>query len=467
MPKLIRSTAYRVAIVYSAAFALAISLLGAALYFAFHHALLDQLDSRLGNEAIELTMQYRSGGLASLKKAISEREQAGLSGELGYAVFDAAGHRIAGQMDTPRPAPGTQDIVFIDPREGPDAARADTRALAGDLTLVVAADRAPVEQIDATVFSLLLAGFGAVLVIGLGGGLVLGAYLRTRLGRISTAAEAIMAGDLTQRMALSGRNDEFDRLSATLNAMLDRIAALLDNLRQVSNDIAHDLRTPLSRLRTGLEKALGDDSDPAAAKCAIQEALGKTDELLALFSAILRISEIESQKLEQSLLGFDLSADLQELCQSFAAPIEESGRELRWHIEPNIGIHGNRELLAQAVVNLIENAQKHTPAGTKISVTLERAAERIRLTVADDGPGVDAADRDRIAGRFIRLEGARTTPGHGLGLNLAAAVAALHHAELRFSDNAPGLRATLDFPGRRVDRRGAESRRRGTADPVK
>jgi signal transduction histidine kinase len=445
-PRLIRSAAYRVAIVYSAAFALAISLLGAALYFAFHRALLDQLDSRLGNEAIELSMEYRSGGFASLKKAIDERERAGLSGELGYAVFDAAGHRVAGHMDTPKPAPGTRDIVFVDPHEGPDPARAETRALPGDLTLVVAADRAPVERIDATMFSLLLAGLGAVLVLGLGGGLVLGTYLRTRLGRISTAAEAIMAGDLTQRMAVSGSNDEFDRLSATLNAMLDRIAALLDNLRQVSNDIAHDLRTPLSRLRTGLEKALGDDADAIAAKGAIEVALRKTDELLALFSAILRISEIESHRLEPSLLGFDLSADLQELCQSLAAPIEESGRELHWRIEPNIEIHGNRELIAQAVVNLIENAQKHTPAGTKINVTLERATDRIRLRVADDGPGVDAADRGRIAGRFIRLEQARTTPGHGLGLNLVAAIAALHHAELHFSDNAPGLCVTLDFP---------------------
>jgi signal transduction histidine kinase len=446
MPEIIGSAAYRVAIIYSAAFALAISILGAVLYFAFHRSLLDQLDGRLTNEVIELEADYRGEGFDGLKKAIAEREHASLSGEIGYAVFDSEGQRIAGQLDTPKPPPGARNIVFLDPREGPDPARARVRALGDGLSLVVAADLEPVEQINSTMFSLLLAAMGAVVVIGLVGGLTLGAYLRERLGRISTTAQAIMAGDLTQRMPLSARNDEFDRLSATLNAMLDRISSLLDNLRQVSNDVAHDLRTPLSRLRNRLERALAEDEDLPSLRAAVEDSLGKTDELLMLFSAILRISEVESQKLKRSFVRFNLSEELQEICQSFAPAIEDGGRSLHWLIEPEIWLDGDRELLAQAVINLIENAQKHTPPGTEIDLGLQSSKAGVRLTVADNGPGVAEKDRPRITGRFIRLEEARTTAGHGLGLNLVAAIAGLHRAELRFADNHPGLLVSLEFP---------------------
>jgi signal transduction histidine kinase len=275
---------------------------------------------------------------------------------------------------------------------------------------------------------------------------LLGAYLRKRLGRISATAQAIVAGDLSQRMPLSKRNDEFDRLAATLNAMLDRIAALMESLRQVSNDVAHDLRTPLSRLRTRLEIALSEIGDAQAPRCALQDALERTDELLALFSAILRISEVESQRLKESFERFDLSAEIEELCQSFAAPIEEGGRSLRWRVEPGLQLRGDCELIAQAVVNLLDNAQKHTPAGTRISVVLARSDERIRLEVADDGPGVPAAERTRITGRFVRLESARSTAGHGLGLNLVAAIALLHEAQLHFDDCRPGLIVVLTLP---------------------
>ncbi|MDT8397433.1 MAG: HAMP domain-containing sensor histidine kinase [Pseudomonadales bacterium] len=446
MPSLLRSAAYRVTIIYSVAFALAVALLGAGIYYAFHNALLEQLDSRIDNEMIELTSEYQQGGLQALEAAITLREQDGLTGELGYALFDGAARRIAGKLDTPLPAPGARDIVFIDPREGPDPARAQVRSLGDGLNLVVAADREPIEAVNSTVFSFLLLALVAVLLIGLAGALILGAYLRKRLGGITTAAQAIMAGDLSQRMSISPRDDEFDHLSATLNAMLDRIGVLMENLRQVSGDIAHDLRTPLSRLHTRLEQALTSGQDSAGMQAAIADALAKTVEILTLFAAILRISEVESRKRGQAMQDCELSALLEDICQSFAPALEDGCRVLQWRIAPGLVITGDRELLAQAVINLLENAQKHTPRGTLVSVKLACINGRVQLSVADNGPGVSARDRERISGRFIRLEQARATPGNGLGLNLVAAIADLHGAELAFRDNEPGLQILLRFP---------------------
>ena len=447
MSELYKSTAYRVALIYSAGLALAIILLGGAVYLAIHAALLSQLEERISNETLALAAEYQREGLVGLKEEIAEQESIGLAADLGYALFDASGAHIAGTMDTQRPlARGMQNIIFNDPQEGPDPARAQVSMLGEGLTLVVAADREPVEKIDATILSLLLVALAGVLVIGLAGGLLLGTYLRKRLGVINTAAQAIMGGDLNHRMALSGNNDEFDQLASTLNAMLNRICALMDNLRQVSSDVAHDLRTPLSHLHTRLEQALASEQDMPAMRKAVGAALVQTDELLALFAAILRISEIESGRIKQSFVHFKLSELVEELCQSFAPVFEDGGYTLSWAVEPDIGINGDRDLLAQTLINLLENTLKHTPAGSLISVELSRGPDSIRLVVADNGPGISAGDHERVTGRFTRLEQARSTPGNGLGLNLVRAIADLHHAQLLLSDRQPGLQVAINFP---------------------
>jgi len=275
---------------------------------------------------------------------------------------------------------------------------------------------------------------------------LLGGYLQKRLGRISAAAQGIMAGDLNQRIATSPRNDEFDQLAVTLNHMLDRICGLLDNLQQVSGDIAHDMRTPLSRLRSRLERAHADAESNKDTVASIEGSLAAVDELLALFSAILRISEVESGQPKRAFRSFDLSALVQEICQSYAPAIEDNGRTMHWQVADGIHLTGDQELLAQALINLVENAQKHTPAGTHIDVSLERSAAALVISVSDTGPGVRDEDKGRITGRFIRLEQARSTSGNGLGLNLVAAIASLHDGKLTFEDNSPGLRAIISLP---------------------
>lgn len=445
MPDLRRSTAYRIAFAYSAAFALAITVLGTVVYLAADAAFRGQQDVALGEETAELVSGYRAEGLAELTEGLMERMRGGTS-SFGYALFDRRGRRVFGDLDLPLPETGLRDVVFRDPVEGPDPARALTTPLGDGHSLVVAIDGEAVERIDRTILALFGGAFALVLLIGAGGALLLGGYLRGRLARIGGTAQAIMAGDLSRRVAVGARGDEFDEVGRLLNAMLDRTERLLENLRQVSGDVAHDLRTPLARLRAGLDAALDGPPDPARQRSAMKEAVRQSDGLLALFAGILRIAEVEGGEIARSFAPVDVSALAADLCDSYAPAVADGGRRLECRVAPDLRVQGDRELLAQALINLLDNAQGHTPAGTAITLKAGGSRDQVRLTVADDGPGVPAADRDRILRRFVRLERSRTAPGHGLGLNLVAAIARAHGGELVIGDNAPGLRAALVLP---------------------
>lgn len=444
MADLRRSAAYRIAFTYSAAFALAIVLLGAVVYFAADAAFRAQQDTALAEETRSLVRSYRDEGLTDLRETILARESGGRIDNFGYAVFDAAHRRIAGSLALAQPVAGWKDVDFVDPVEGPDAARALTTAIGDGRTLVVAIDTEALERIDGTILALFGAALVLVLLFGTGGALALGGYLRRRLARISGTAQAIVGGDLARRIPVGARGDEFDELARSLNAMLDRIAQLLDSLRQVSSDVAHDLRTPLARLRAEIEAALDGPRD--AQRGALEGALARSDELLSLFAAILRISEVEGGALARAFAPINLSALASDLCDTYAPAVADGGRRLDCAIEPGLAIHGDRELIAQAVINLLDNAQGHTPTGTSITVSLRVAGDTLVLAVVDDGPGVAANDRARIVHRFVRLDSSRTRPGNGLGLNMVAAIAAVHRGTLSIDDNAPGLRATLRLP---------------------
>jgi signal transduction histidine kinase len=228
--------------------------------------------------------------------------------------------------------------------------------------------------------------------------------------------------------------------------MLDRIAQLLENLRQVSSDVAHDLRTPLARLRGQLEVALDGPRDSAAYRSGLKRAIVQSDDLLALFAAILRISEVEGGSIKRSFAPVDATDLVTDLCDSFAPAITDGGRSLACDAMPGLALSGDRELLAQALVNLLDNAQRHTPPGTCITVAAAGDAAAVRLTVADNGPGVAPQDRERITRRFARLDSSRGTPGHGLGLNLVVAVAQAHGGTVAIDDNQPGSRVTMTLP---------------------
>ena len=239
--------------------------------------------------------------------------------------------------------------------------------------------------------------------------------------------------------------------------MLDRIEGLLENLRQVSNDVAHDLRTPLARLRTKLERGVVEHQRGVSSGALLEEAIDQVDDVLRLFAAILRIAEIESGETRRFFAKVDLSQLIQDLAESYSPAISDDGRTLTWSIEPDLFVDGDRELLAQAVINLLENAARHTPVGTIIRLTAVRADELACISVTDNGPGVPADEIGRIVKRFARSEDSRSKPGHGLGLNLVCAIARLHGGRLDFRDAAPGLNAIIELHARTSSGAGAST----------
>jgi len=446
VPRWRSSAAYRIAFTNFVAFAAGLALLGVVVFAVMHIAFMRELDSTISDEAQTLVDEYKVGGSRELKEAIAEREMVTSPTRMMYAVYAPDGRRIAGSLNSPRPSLGIHDITFVDPHEGPDSARGIGIDVSRGERLLVADDREWIERIDATVIGVFVIAFLAACGVAFGGALVLGGYLQRRLHAISRSAEAIIGGDIRTRVPVSNSHDEFDQVAATLNRMLDRIEGLLENLRQVSSDIAHDLRTPLARLRNSLERGLADKDDANHAAAVLEDALQRVDEVLSLFAAILRIAEVESGETIRLFKLVDVSELVTGLVESYGAAIEESGRTLVSSIEPDLVVIGDSELLAQAAINLIENAQQHTPAGTLIRLTAVSAGPHVCIQVADTGPGIPKREFSRVVKRFARLDRSRSTSGYGLGLSLVGAIAKLHGGQLQLKDLDPGLSAIIELP---------------------
>lgn len=446
MKRLLHSAAYRIAFATAFLFAFAVAVLGVAVFHAADADFRRQQDESIVQESKSLIDQYQAEGVNDLKEAIATRGHGRTVYGFGYALFDRHGQRLAGKLGAPAAPPGWLNIGVRRDSNLADSARALVSRLSGGERLIVAADSDAVEALDTSIIRIFAIAFLVMLAFGAVGGLLLGGYLRRRLGRIGQTAEAVIAGKLDRRAPVGSSNDEFDQLALALNAMLDRIEILMENLRQLSSDVAHDLRTPLARMRSGLEEALTGPQTPGSQGQALEDAIARNDEILALFAAILRISEVEAGALERTFRKIDLSAEIADLCDTYRVPLSDSGRRLVCEIEPGAIIRGDRELVAQAVINLIDNAQAHTPIGTEVSLSLTSNATGPVLTVADNGLGVQSEDRDRIVRRFVRLDSSRSSLGHGLGLNLVSAIVIAHGGSMAIEDNAPGLRVALQFP---------------------
>ncbi len=429
--------AYRIALIFASAFALAFSALGAAVYGAANlqfHAMRDRDIAREIGELLDETTRVR------MIDEINEREAEKLGQRFGYALFErATGRRIGGALAIAMPPAGAGWAEAA----GRSGAAARYRIKAVDLSygdrLVIGLDSQQIEEVDQAILALFGGAFVVLIVISGAGGLVLGRYLDARLDPVAATARAIMAGDLNHRVTLHGRRDEFEETALAINAMLDRIVRLMKNLRQVSSDIAHDLRTPLMRLRGALDRL---EADPAAAP----QAAAECDALLSLFDAILRINEVEGGTLEESFAPIDLSRLIAELGESYAIAFSDEDRELRVEVSPGIAVRGHRELLAQAVANLLDNSRIHTPSGSRVSLGLAVSGSEALITVADEGKGIAPVDRGRMLQRFVRGDNSRSTPGSGLGLSLVAAVVHAHRGVIELTDAAPGLLVRLILP---------------------
>jgi signal transduction histidine kinase len=438
------STAFRFAAFFSMAFTLLIIVLGTTVYWAIRSELRYELDQRVV-AAREALLREAADDSVGLRRAIDYRV-AHERGDMRYALLDADGRLVAGRSIDKPPPLGWSGIDFLMPDNPTDAARVFTSRTADGGLLIVGSDPEAIEELDERMVPLFVAAFGLIAAIGATGAFLFGRLLQRRLDAINRTAEAIIGGDLARRVPLRGNGDEFDRLAATLNQMLERIGGLLGNLRQVSGDIAHDLRTPLTRLRQKLELAAAGPDEPVSLKSAVHEAIEQTDDMLELFAGILGISEIEAGGAGVRMTRVDLTALVADLADSYQPSAEDSGRTLTRDIASGVEIEGNRELLAQAGVNLLDNALRHTPAGTAIGISLTERDNEIILAVGDHGPGIPAADRARMFTRFTRLESSRSTPGHGLGLSLVSAIARAHGGTATLEDNHPGAIAMVTIP---------------------
>lgn len=287
---------------------------------------------------------------------------------------------------------------------------------------------------------------GAAFVLAASGGVLFSLQFMRRIDAITRTCEAIVAGRFSDRIQLRGKNDELDRLSSAINSMLDRIAVLLDNLRQVSSDVAHDLRTPLTHLRQRLEEARTKSTTIDDYATAVAQAIDDTDQLLSIFGALLRISQIEAGTRLAAFSPLSLSQLLNRLYEMYRPVAEDHGQVLRREIHDDIHVRGDTELLNQLFINLIENAIRHTSAGTAIIIKLIVANETASASVCDTGPGIATDERDKVFRRFYRVTTSRSTPGNGLGLALAAAIAGLHQSTIDLADNEPGLKVTVALP---------------------
>lgn len=422
---------------------LATAAIGTVAYEVTHEALELQLDHRIEAETRSLIAES-SGSVAGLTTAIERRTAARSTSSLDYILLGADRRSLIATIVTDNPiTPGY--VEFLHYRRGATTgiAQALTTPLSGSI-LIVAADRSGLDEIDRTLMRLFAGALALTLLIGSIAALVVGWITRKRLSRIDATALAIIAGDFTRRVPVDGSGSEFDRLAVTINLMLERINGLLDNLRQVSSDVAHDLRTPLTRLYNRLDGALADQ-DPVRREDAIEAAKGEAAELLEIFAALLRIAEIEGLQERVRRRPIDLAVLVEKMGETYAPDFEASGHELRVDAEHGAIVGGDQRLLSQALANLLDNALRHTPAGTSVRIGCTRDDETATILVHDDGPGAATSDPSNLFRRFGRGEHARGSPGNGLGLAMVAAICSAMGGTARI-DPGRGFVVRLTFP---------------------
>ncbi|WP_404366128.1 ATP-binding protein [Sphingomonas sp. MMS24-J45] len=422
MRRWLRGTFGLVALV-AIAFALATLAIGVVAFETTHEALEQQLDHRIAAETQAL-IDEGDDGSDGITAAIRRREAARSTASLGYRLVDAAGRPVAGRLAARVPTtPGYVELLPYTEAGQRRIAQSLTTKLPSGHRLLVAADRAVIDEMDATLLRLFAGAFGAMLLLGIAAAWIVGAVTRARLARIDRTALAIIDGDLARRVPVIGGGDEFDGVATTLNRMLDRIGGLMDNLRQVSSDVAHDLRTPLTRLHNRLDEALASN-DRGVQREAIEAAATEARDLLEVFAALLRIAEVEGMSARAHFTNVSLSVLVTDLAEVYKPVMEVSGHRFATFIEPGITIKGDRRLLQRLLSNLLDNAITHTPTDTTVKAILARVDRGVRLSVADDGPGVSPGLAPTLFQRFTRGDRSRSTNGHGLGLAMVSAIVA-------------------------------------------
>jgi signal transduction histidine kinase len=453
--KLFRTTAFKLSLTYLVLFSFGAWMVLGSVGWRVKEVLDEQISHTVEAEIQGLAEQYSEGGIRQLALAVQHRVQA--PGSSIYLVTTYTGDVIAGNItgSSMLPAESGELIETTYQRSGglddsTHLALARLFLLPGGFRLVVGHD---IEDHD-VLRKILRHGLGASLfwlvLVGTMGGLFVAHRLIERVDIMSASARRIMAGDLDQRLSVTGAGDELDRLAENFNAMLSRISELMTGLREVSDNIAHDLKTPLTRLRNRADEVARSNATPEESRAALASIIEESDGLIRVFDALLMIARAEAGYSSDNMSAVNIGEVASDIVELYGPVAEEQGARIELSLEPELFVCGNRELLGQVLVNLVDNAIKYGLEGAQPSVVVQaRHSENfVEISVADHGPGIALKDRERVTGRFVRLDNppSRSRPGSGLGLSLASAVAHLHHGALRIEDNEPGLRVIISLP---------------------
>ncbi|MDH3399920.1 MAG: HAMP domain-containing histidine kinase [Chromatiales bacterium] len=445
--RLLKTSTFQLAAVYMGLFAVSALVMLAFVYWSTIGYMSSQTDSTIEAEIKGLADTYRRGGLQSLTGLVNERMRNDPDRTMLYLFATPDYKPLGGNLPAwPEAIPageGWVNFPFTD--NGTEStARGRIFGVSGNLRLLVAMDIADLQATESLLMTAYLWGMALALVLALLGGALMSASVTRRIEVINQTSREIMSGRLHQRMPLKGTHDEFDQLASNLNDMLEQIDVLVESVRHVADGVAHDLRTPLTRLRSKLERlSIGPGLD-ASARQELDRCIDEADGLLQTFSALLRIARIEAGRHEASLVEVDLLELAADACELYQASAEDQGVTLSYDGSP-VTLNGDRDLLFQALINLIDNALKYAGTG-EVKLKVGKDKRSIFLSVTDQGPGLSEEDRQRVTGRFFRGADSAKISGSGLGLSLVQAVAGMHGARLELENANPGLRITMRFP---------------------
>lgn len=447
IPRLLKTTSFKLGALCSLLFAFCFGLFLTFTYLTTTHVLRDQLRTRVSDELNAFVTEANSDGTDTVVQDIKERLARPGSLLSYYYVGDARQQKRAGNMSGFGLRSGWQELdaepaaALLAATDEDHQIWGQGQRLADGAFIFVGQDAYHVLAAQEAIINTFMWSGGLALVLAIGAGLAVSISFLRRIDDINKTSLAIIDGQLKERIPVHGSSDEFDKLSGNLNRLFDSNDALLDSLKNVTTNIAHDLRTPLSRLRHKLDEAQNSATTIAQFRGHITSALEDSDKLLSTFAALLRIAQVESGSRRSGFATVDLSSLFERVANVYRAVIEDDAKFFQVLITPGVSCHGDAELLLLMIVNLLENAIRHTPEGTTISLTLNTQ----NAIIADSGPGIEPGQRTKAFERFWRTESSRTTPGHGLGLALVAAIAELHEIRISLDDNQPGLKVTVQF----------------------
>lgn len=443
-----RSTPFRLALTFACLFVVAFLIAGVITYQLFKRELLDNLDRSITEMHTVVGSTYGSDDLEDLVTTVNSYARLTAPRDRVFALLDASGTLVAGDFHPDSVADGMSTVKA---NELGLKFRGDYRVMAGSVgghRLIIGESFNETDHLEDIAFRSFIWATIGVVILAIAGGLSVAIRAQRRLDGIATAMTAVSHGQMATRVPLRGNGDDIDIVSRQINEALDRLSALVETMRQVSSDIAHELKTPLNRLKMHIEEAVTDEASGRQVAESLQYARDEADQINATFEALLRISQIEAGARKTRFRDVDLTQVLVTIGEIYADVAEDAGLILVDRIDAarEVLVRGDRELLTQMFVNLVENAIRHSPSGTRIDMSILSGDGQATATIADNGPGIPEDERDKVFRRLYRLDKSRTTAGSGLGLSLVQAIADLHGGRVELRDNAPGLRADVILP---------------------